>query len=89
MNNVWKLVLIIVLIGISFAFVRASMYFIRYYKQLISPQSSFGIEYRENHPRWYIYLKFGMPIIIAGFILNAMAAAIMSCYVAVRWIFGF
>ena len=79
-----RILFIIAVSLISFAFARASINLYYYHKQLQDTQNGFGTTFREKHPCLYVYQKYGIPVVIIGFCINAILAAFASIYFLVR-----
>lgn len=80
------LAMLVVLSFIAFAFLRGALFFVKFRRQLIDVQSDFGKEYLFKYPTWHRYMKFATPILIFGFGINAIFAALGVVYVVVRFI---
>ena len=85
-NYMGIIILIIVLIFISFVFAFAAKTFLRYYRKLNHSKNKLYLDHQKEHLKWSSYLRFSLPIIIAGFCFNTMAALIGAAYVTVRWL---
>ena len=78
--------LLVVLAMITYAFIRATIALVRYYKQLSDPDNDASMAYREKHPGWHSYMRLSLPVIITGFCFSALSAAAGFVYVIVRWV---
>ncbi len=85
-NYMKIIILVIVLMFISYVFAFAAKTLLRYYRKLSHAKNKFYPDNKEEHSKWYSYLRFSLPIIIAGFCFNTMAALIGAAYVTVRWL---
>ena len=84
-NHMGIIILVIVLMFMSFVFAFSAKTSLRYYRKLSNSKNKFYLDHQEEHSKWYSYLRFSLPIIIAGFCFNTMAALIGAAYVTVRW----
>jgi len=85
-NYMRIIILVIVLMFMSLVFAFSAKTLLRYYRKLSRSKNKFYLDYQEEHSKWYSYLRFSLPIIIAGFCFNTMAALIGAAYVTVRWL---
>ncbi len=85
-SHMGVIALLIALSLIAFGFIRAAMALIRYRKQLYDQEINVNLTYKEKHPRWYVYLRFSLPVIIVFFYFSAMSAIFGFIYVVARWL---
>lgn len=56
----------------------------RGYKKLLNSQDSVFRAYVETHPRWYVLMKFVMPIMIAVLCIQVISAALKCVLIILK-----
>lgn len=64
-------------------FFRGALFWRLYYQQIKDENSDVGMGMFIKYPRFYKYMKLFLPILIVGFVFNALAASLSAFYMLI------